>query len=87
MSRLPRTYGPQLAALVKTPPEGDEWLHEMQYDGYRIGCRINRGNVTLLSRNGKDWTALPRDEIGLRRQRRKDPAPVVPGIAAGQGAA
>jgi bifunctional non-homologous end joining protein LigD len=54
---LPRTYAPQLATLARTPPEGPEWLHEMKYDGYRIGCRIDRGAVTLLSRNGKDWTA------------------------------
>jgi bifunctional non-homologous end joining protein LigD len=51
------SYRPQLARLVKAPPEGDEWLHEMKYDGYRIGCSIDRGKITLISRNGKDWTA------------------------------
>ena len=66
-------YKPQLARLVKTPPEGDEWLHEMKYDGYRIGCRIHDGRVRLISRNGKDWTeAFPeiRDaalKLGVRR--------------------
>jgi bifunctional non-homologous end joining protein LigD len=50
-------YAPQLARLVKAAPEGDEWLHEMKYDGYRIGCRIDDGKVRLISRNGKDWTA------------------------------
>lgn len=49
-------YRAQLARLVKEPPAGDEWLHEMKYDGYRIGCRIEKGRVTLVSRNGKDWT-------------------------------
>lgn len=49
-------YRPQLAKLVKQPPAGDEWLHEMKYDGYRIGCRVTGGVVTLISRNGKDWT-------------------------------
>ncbi len=49
-------YKPQLARLVKEPPEGEEWLHEMKYDGYRIGCRIQDGHVRLISRNGKDWT-------------------------------
>ena len=49
-------YRAQLARLVKEPPLGDEWLHEMKYDGYRIGCRIDRGRATLISRNGKDWT-------------------------------
>ncbi len=50
-------YTPQLATLVKAPPSGDEWLHEIKYDGYRIGCRIRNGRVTLISRNGNDWTA------------------------------
>src|SRR4029453_14205736 len=50
-------YSPQLATLVKEPPQGDAWLHEIKYDGYRIGCRIARGRATLYSRNGKDWTA------------------------------
>ncbi|HVL69331.1 MAG TPA: DNA ligase D [Vicinamibacterales bacterium] len=49
-------YKPQLARLVRTPPEGDDWLHEMKYDGYRIGCRIVNGTVRLISRNGNDWT-------------------------------
>ena len=50
-------YSPQLARLVKHAPEGDDWLHEMKYDGYRIGCAIGDGTVTLLSRNGREWTA------------------------------
>jgi bifunctional non-homologous end joining protein LigD len=50
-------YRPQLATLVKSAPEGDDWLHEVKYDGYRIGCRIRRSRVALYSRNGKDWTA------------------------------
>ena len=50
-------YAPQLATLVKAPPSGDEWLHEIKYDGYRIGCRIRGRRVSLVSRNGKDWTS------------------------------
>jgi len=50
-------YRPQLASLVKTPPSGDQWLHEIKLDGYRVGCRIENGDVTLISRSGRDWTA------------------------------
>ena len=60
-------YRPQLARLVKRPPDGDEWLHEMKYDGYRIGCRIVDGETRLITRNGNDWTdAFPEivDAIG-----------------------
>ena len=49
-------YHPQLASLAKTPPDGDLWLHEIKYDGYRIGCAIGQGTIRLISRNGNDWT-------------------------------
>lgn len=51
-----RVYRPQLATLVDAPPEGEEWLHEIKYDGYRIGCRIAGGAARLISRKGNDWT-------------------------------
>ena len=50
-------YRPQLASLVREPPRGDQWLHEIKYDGYRMGCRVLNGRVTLISRNGQDWSA------------------------------
>ena len=28
------SYRPQLATLVSAPPSGDDWLHEIKYDGY-----------------------------------------------------
>src|SRR5262245_57619017 len=54
---MPRSeYDPQLATIVKTPPDGDRWIHEIKYDGYRIGCVISGDRVRLISRNGNDWT-------------------------------
>jgi bifunctional non-homologous end joining protein LigD len=52
----PPSYRPQLALLVKAPPGGDDWLHELKLDGFRIGVEIDRGQVRLLSRRDKDWT-------------------------------
>jgi bifunctional non-homologous end joining protein LigD len=49
-------YKPQLATLTSQPPGGDRWLHEIKYDGYRIGCLIDKTGVRLISRNGNDWT-------------------------------
>jgi bifunctional non-homologous end joining protein LigD len=53
---LPRTQPLALATVVEIPPSGDEWLHEIKHDGYRIVARIEEGEVRLVSRNGKDWT-------------------------------
>lgn len=47
---------PQLATLVKEPPKGDEWFHELKFDGYRMVCHLHRGKARFWSRNGKDWT-------------------------------
>jgi bifunctional non-homologous end joining protein LigD len=49
-------YTPQLATLISAPPAGDLWVHEIKYDGYRIGCLIDGDRVRLISRNGNDWT-------------------------------
>ncbi len=49
-------YQPQLATLVADAPDGDSWLHEIKYDGYRIGCVVRRGKAQLISRNGNDWS-------------------------------
>ena len=54
--RLPRTQPLALAMIVEVPPAGDDWLHEIKHDGYRIVARIDEGEVQLVSRNGKDWT-------------------------------
>jgi bifunctional non-homologous end joining protein LigD len=54
---LPQEFRPELASLADEAPAGERWLHELKYDGYRIGCRLENGRVRLLSRNGNDWTA------------------------------
>jgi bifunctional non-homologous end joining protein LigD len=61
MARRQATQPPvrelQLATLVDAAPEGDDWLHEQKFDGYRILAVLDRGSVRLLSRRFKDWTA------------------------------
>src|SRR4051812_16137945 len=53
---LPEFVEPELATLVKEPPVGDEWLHEMKLDGYRMLCRVENGEAQMMSRNAKEWT-------------------------------
>jgi bifunctional non-homologous end joining protein LigD len=53
---LPTKVQPQLATLVAAAPSGEDWLHEIKFDGYRMIARLAAGKATLISRNGKDWT-------------------------------
>src|SRR5215831_2078763 len=53
---LPQRIRPQLTQLVDAAPDGDQWLHEIKFDGYRMHARLDRGAVKLLTRTGLDWT-------------------------------
>lgn len=53
---LPDFVAPALAKLKPKPPVGDEWVHEIKFDGYRLQIRIDHGKVTMLTRTGLDWT-------------------------------
>lgn len=54
---IPKSLDVELCTLVKQTPEGDRWLHEIKFDGYRIVAFRDGDHVRLISRNGKDWTA------------------------------
>jgi bifunctional non-homologous end joining protein LigD len=55
-STMPSRIHPELAFLVDKPPDSDEWLHEIKFDGYRIVCFIKDKKVKLMTRNQNDWT-------------------------------
>jgi DNA ligase D len=55
-ARMPTTWSPQLASESDIVPSGEEWVHEIKYDGYRTICFFNEGEVRLLTRNKHDWT-------------------------------
>lgn len=46
----------QLAKMVKEIPDGDDWLYEMKYDGYRILAFVEGNSAKLITRNGNDYT-------------------------------
>ena len=54
---MPQRLEPELATLVSETPEGDEFIHEVKFDGYRVMAYLDAGQVRLLTRGGEDWTA------------------------------
>ncbi|QJE02714.1 DNA ligase D [Massilia forsythiae] len=56
-AELPATLSPELATLVDgPPPQPEEWLYEIKFDGYRMLARVQGDDVRLVTRNGNDWT-------------------------------
>jgi bifunctional non-homologous end joining protein LigD len=53
---LPQFRAPQLATLVSDIPDGDRWLFETKYDGYRALAAIAGPEVRIYTRKGLDWT-------------------------------
>jgi len=54
----PREVRFQLASTRAEPPEGDAWLHEIKHDGHRLAAIVAGDSLKLVSRNGRDRTAL-----------------------------
>ena len=53
---FPQTLRPMLATLASEPFSDPKWLFEPKLDGFRILAFIREGEVTLLTRNGNDFT-------------------------------
>ena len=52
-SKLPKCLQPMLATLTDAPFDDPDWVFETKWDGFRMIACIDRGKVTLYSRNGK----------------------------------
>ncbi len=50
------TYAPMLATLDTRIPTGEDWEHEVKFDGFRAIAYVRGGECTLSSRNDKDLT-------------------------------
>jgi bifunctional non-homologous end joining protein LigD len=53
---MPGFIKPQFATLKSKAPKGDQWLHEIKFDGYRVQVHVNSGRKKVYTRNGLDWT-------------------------------
>jgi len=63
----------QLATLVDEAPEGDKWVHEVKFDGYRLLGFVAGGEARLRTRNGNDWTgSFPAIAASLQKLRAVD---------------
>jgi bifunctional non-homologous end joining protein LigD len=52
---MPRDIGPMLATLVQSPVNGEGWLYEVKWDGYRALAYCKGENVEMRSRNNLDF--------------------------------
>ncbi|MBA2655825.1 MAG: DNA ligase D [Tatlockia sp.] len=54
---FPEFSPPQLATFVDKAPQGEEWIHEVKFDGYRILAFKKANEVLLKSRTNNNWTS------------------------------
>jgi hypothetical protein len=57
---LPQWIPPQLTQLVDTAPDGDHWLHEIKYDGYRMHARLSRWRAVRRAPRRHKLFSMPR---------------------------
>src|SRR5262245_3937972 len=55
-ARLPAFRPPELATLVDRVPDGEDWLHEVKFDGYRCLLSVAGGKALAFTRSGLDWS-------------------------------
>jgi bifunctional non-homologous end joining protein LigD len=55
-AKHPGFIKPQLATLHVRPPQGEQYLHEIKFDGYRLQGHLRGGLASLFTRNGLNWT-------------------------------
>jgi bifunctional non-homologous end joining protein LigD len=63
--QFPGFISPQLAAEARSAPNGDDWVHELKFDGYRTQIHVQTKpqhgaaipKARLFTRKGLDWTA------------------------------
>jgi bifunctional non-homologous end joining protein LigD len=56
VAAMPSFIPPQLCKPVARPPAGEDWVHEIKLDGYRMQLRAERGAAVMRTRKGLDWT-------------------------------
>jgi ATP-dependent DNA ligase len=45
-----------LPSLALEPPKGDQWIHEIKFDGYRTVLVVGDSEARAFTRNRLDWS-------------------------------
>lgn len=53
---MPKFIDPMLATLTNKYFDSPDWMYEHKWDGFRILAFKNNGKITLMTRNGKDYS-------------------------------
>ncbi|MER9425743.1 hypothetical protein NKI88_25305 [Mesorhizobium sp. M0317] len=48
---------PMEPELFDVPPAGDDWSHEIKFDGYRTQVIKDEDGISFFTKKGFDWTA------------------------------
>ena len=51
---LVRYFHPDAPTLRSTPPRGEQWLHEVKFDGWRIQLHKHDCSAAAFTKNGHD---------------------------------
>lgn len=54
-AKMPSNVKPMLATLVNEPFDDPNWIYEVKWDGYRAVAYIDKGSVSISSRNNKSF--------------------------------
>jgi hypothetical protein len=55
-AQLPAFVEPALATSIAKVPSGSCWIHEIEFDGYRVQIHLANEAVKIFTRRGHDWT-------------------------------
>jgi bifunctional non-homologous end joining protein LigD len=61
---FPGFIAPALATTMEKVPNGDRWIHEIKFDGYRVQLHIANDDIKVFTRRGNDWTTRFRKIAG-----------------------
>jgi bifunctional non-homologous end joining protein LigD len=74
--KLPAFITPMAAQVVKKLPDGDDWIYELKFDGYRALIIKDKQQVEVRSRKNKDLTGMyPGIAAAVLRDARTPPCP------------